>query len=63
MHIPANVLRVGSVRHAPVVNMEDFAELRGTRLLVTTTALNLTGVKVLQDATRGRSHRENNLEG
>lgn len=50
VYLPADVLRVRRVRHTPVVNMQDFAELRGTRLLATTTTLNLTGVEVLQDA-------------
>jgi len=58
--LPADVLRVGRVRDAPVVNVQRVAELRGARLLATPAALNLTGVKVLQNAVeqRGRSHME-----
>lgn len=47
--VPADVLRVGRVRNAPVVNVKRLAELRGPRLLTTATTLNLTGVKVLQN--------------
>lgn len=52
MYVPADVLRVGRIRNAPVVDMKDFAELGGARLQLTPTTLDLTGVKVLQDAVR-----------
>lgn len=49
-HIPADVLRVGRVQNTPVMDVEDFTELRRTGLLTTAAALNLAGVKVLQDS-------------
>lgn len=57
--IPADVLRVGRIRHAPVVNVKNFTELGRTWLLVTSTALNLAGVKVLQDAENRRDFKFN----
>lgn len=48
---PAHILGVGSVGHAPVIDVKTLAELRRTWLLVTHTALTLTRVKVLQDST------------
>lgn len=54
MDIPADILWVGSVRNTPVVNVKNFAELRGLRLLTAPTTLNLTGVKVLQNTAKQR---------
>lgn len=51
--VPADVLRVGGVGNAPVVDVKRFTELRRLRLLTTATALHLTGVKVLQDTGEG----------
>lgn len=55
LDLPADVLRVGRVRNAPVVNVERVAELRGPRLLVTAATLDLAGVKVLQNAVEAES--------
>lgn len=62
VEVPADVLWVGRVRNAPVVNVKHFAELGGTWLQVTPTALNVTSVEVLQNAEnaaeKGRGRKE-----
>lgn len=52
-HLPADVLRVGGVGHAPPVDLQDLAELGRARFLVAPAALDLARVEVLQD-TEGR---------
>lgn len=48
-HLPADVLRVGGVGHAPPVDLQDLAELGRARFLVAPAALDLARVEVLQD--------------
>lgn len=55
--IPADILRVRRIRNTPAVHMKNIAELGGARLQTTTTALHLTGIKVLQNTVNRRSNR------
>lgn len=51
-HVPADVLRVGSIRDTPVMHMKNLTQLRRPRLLSTPAPLNLTCIKVLQNTVK-----------